>query len=189
MKDNPEMSVMEKVFFKPPNIIPWGCSILFLCLGIFLLFFNNDQEVKVLPKISRILVEKGQRKMTAYYGDNSFKEYKIALGSQPEGPKLQQGDGKTPEGLYKIIYKNKTSKFHLSLKISYPNENDVKQAISRNVDPGNDIMIHGLCKGLGSIGTIHLMRDWTLGCIAVTNPEIEEIFAATSIGTPVEIRP
>jgi murein L,D-transpeptidase YafK len=153
------------------------------------LFFNNYQKEKVLSNISHILVEKDQRKMTVYYGDNSFKEYKIALGSQPKGPKRQQGDSKTPEGLYKIMHKNKASKFHLSLKVSYPNENDVKQAISRNVDPGNDIMIHGLGKGLGWIGAMHVMRDWTQGCIAVTNPEIEEIFAATSIGIPVEIRP
>lgn len=168
---------------------PWGWKIIFLCILLFFLFFYNNQTSKPLPTITHILIEKSRHKMTVYHGNYPLKEYRIALGAQPIGPKQYQGDGKTPEGLYKIIAKNAKSKFHLSLKISYPNEKDVKQASSKNTPLGNDIMIHGLGKSFGWVGKMHVIMDWTKGCIAVTNPEIEEIYTATSLGTPVEIRP
>lgn len=150
---------------------------------------RNEEFKEKIPSITYILVEKSRRKMSVYHGDQFIKEYRIALGAQPIGPKQKQGDRKTPEGLYNIIAKNANSKFHLSLKISYPNEKDTQQALAQKASCGNDIMIHGLGKGFGWLGNAHVLKDWTLGCIAVTNLEIEEIFAATPIGTPVEIRP
>ncbi|WP_052046204.1 L,D-transpeptidase family protein [Candidatus Paracaedibacter symbiosus] len=127
--------------------------------------------------------------MTVYHGDNPLKTYKIALGFSPEGHKRQVGDGKTPEGTYRIEFKNKNSQFHRSLKISYPSLTDARSAKQRGVRPGNDIMIHGLGKGFAFLGKIHFLKDWTRGCIAVTNQEIEEIYASTQPGTTVKIVP
>lgn len=170
--------------------MPWGWNIIFiLALALTWLYFSTQETKKPLPQITHILVEKSQRKMTVYNGENLLKEYRIALGFQPKGPKQIQNDGKTPEGNYKIIAKNERSKFHLSLKISYPSEQDLRKSAAKKLPPGNDIMIHGLGRGFGWIGWLHTLRDWTRGCIAVTNSEIEEIFAATSVGTPIEIRP
>ena len=127
--------------------------------------------------------------MSVYHQDNLLKTYKIALGFSPSGAKEKEGDGKTPEGIYFISHKNNKSRFHLSLKISYPNEKDLKNAKQKNFSAGDNIMIHGLSPSTNWIGELYTQKDWTLGCIAVTNPEIEEIFSATSVGTKVEIRP
>ncbi|MBX9804284.1 MAG: L,D-transpeptidase family protein [Alphaproteobacteria bacterium] len=187
---NLKLTKNSKVSFDHPfNFsVPWGWSVLFI-LSLIGLYYYNQAPSKPLPSITRILVEKHAQKMTVYQGDTPLRDYRIALGSQPKGPKVSQGDGRTPEGHYKIIAKNGSSKFHLSLKLSYPNEKDLKQAIANNVPPGNDIMIHGLGKGFEWVGRFHAFSNWTRGCIAVTNPEIEEIYAATSIGTPVDIKP
>lgn len=165
--------------------------ILFILLLVIvgLLYLFKEPTPKILPLINRIVIEKQQRKMIVYHQNQPIKEYKIVLGSQPIGPKERQGDGKTPEGTYKIVSKNVHSRFHRSLKISYPNNDDQKRALKNHVSCGNDIMIHGIQNGLGWIGRAHLFIDWTKGCIAVTNPEIDEIFKSTPIGTPVEIRP
>jgi murein L,D-transpeptidase YafK len=105
------------------------------------------------------------------------------------GYKQREGDGRTPEGRYAIDFKNPRSRFHLALRISYPDASDRDSARRRGVPPGGDIMIHGLPNGLGWLGKYHLWRDWTDGCIAVTNGQIEEIWASVDVGTPVEIRP
>ena len=118
-----------------------------------------------------------------------LRTYKIALGANPAGHKTQSGDEKTPEGAYSISAKNPKSRFHLSLRISYPNAADVAQAQERGVDPGGDIMIHGMRNGLGWIGSWHLkLGDWTNGCIAVTDTEIEEIWDMVDVGTSIDIR-
>jgi murein L,D-transpeptidase YafK len=107
----------------------------------------------------------------------------------PVGPKRCQGDNRTPEGTYRISGRNRHSSYHRSLRISYPDEGDRKRARALGCSPGGDIMIHGLPNGRGAIGALHRMYDWTAGCIAVTNPEIEEIWAAVPDGTEIEIRP
>lgn len=122
-------------------------------------------------------------------GFKILREYKISLGRNPLGSKEQQGDNKTPEGSYVITRRNSNSSFYLSLEISYPNEKDKYRAKIKRIHPGNNIMIHGILNGLGWIGKIHLLRDWTKGCIAITNTEIKEIFDATIVGTPVMIYP
>jgi murein L,D-transpeptidase YafK len=137
----------------------------------------------------RILVEKAERRLTLLRKDEVLKIYEIALGPSPEGPKEREGDGKTPEGIYRISGRNPNSRYHRSLRISYPGPQDVARAKAAGVSPGGDIMIHGLMNGLGWIGSFHTSSDWTEGCIAVTNQEIEEIWRVVRDGTPVEIRP
>ncbi len=119
----------------------------------------------------------------------SYREYRIALGDAPIGHKKQQGDEKTPEGLYTINYRNPQSSYHLSLHITYPNEKDKESARRRGVSPGGDIFIHGSPNGFGLLGTAFSTTDWTDGCIAVTNKEIEEIWKLVRNGTPIEILP
>ncbi|MGD9592314.1 MAG: murein L,D-transpeptidase family protein [Candidatus Berkiella sp.] len=140
-------------------------------------------------QIDTILVEKHKRIMTVLHKDKVIKTYKIALGFSPEGHKAQEGDGKTPEGTYFIVGKNPQSKFHLSLKISYPSVEQIKSAKTKGINPGGNIMIHGLAPHLEKNGKWHAMRDWTLGCIAVTNDEIEELFKIAQVGTKVIISP
>ena len=136
-----------------------------------------------------ILIEKKVRILTLYSKGHKIKSYKISLGGSPEGPKVKEGDNKTPEGVYTIDSKNFNSGYHRSLHISYPNLIDIQRAKSMGVSPGGNIMIHGMKNGLGWIGRFHTFIDWTKGCIAVTNDEIDEIWELVPIGTKVEIRP
>ena len=150
-----------------------------------------QKEVFALRKepADKILIEKKERRLTLISKDKALKAYKIALGGNPNGPKERQGDNKTPEGTYIIDSINKDSLYHLSLRISYPNEKDKKRAKELGVSPGGDIMIHGIKKGLSWVGDFHTDVDWTEGCIAVTDEEIEEIARLAPNGTIVEIRP
>jgi murein L,D-transpeptidase YafK len=136
-----------------------------------------------------IVVDKSDRVLTLFRGGRALKSYRIALGSDPIGPKQQEGDGRTPEGRYTIDARRRDSAFHRALHVSYPNALDRKAARRRGVSPGGDIMIHGLPNGMGGLGSLHRLRDSTRGCIAVTNEEIEEIWRAVPDGTPIEIRP
>ena len=137
----------------------------------------------------RILIEKTQRRLILISKGEVLKIYKIALGGNPNGPKERQGDNKTPEGTYFIDSRNKDSNYHLSLHLSYPNERDKKRANELGVSPGGNIMIHGIKNGFSWAGDFHSESDWTKGCIAVTDQEIEEIGKLAQNGTVVEIRP
>jgi len=137
----------------------------------------------------RVLIEKKERRLTLFSKGEAIRIYKIALGGNPVGPKERQGDNKTPEGTYTIESRNSYSDYHLSLRLSYPNEKDKRHAKALGVSPGGDIMIHGIKNGLSWVGGFHTGIDWTEGCIAVTNEEMEEIARLTPNGTPVEIRP
>lgn len=139
-------------------------------------------------RADRLLVEKAARKLTLFRDGEVLRRYAVALGSSPVGDKAREGDGRTPEGMYVIDFKNAKSAFHLSLRISYPDASDRAAARGRGVQPGGEIMIHGLPNGLAMLGPLHRMMDWTDGCIAVTNGEIEEIWAMTDVGTEIEIR-
>ncbi len=136
----------------------------------------------------KILIEKKERRLTLLLKDKVLKKYRIALGGDPNGPKEREGDNKTPEGIYSIDSRNSKSRYHLSLHISYPNKEDKKRAKELGVSPGGDIMIHGMKTGFSDIGELHAL-DWTKGCIAVTDEEIEEIDKLVPNGTIVEIRP
>ena len=137
----------------------------------------------------KVLIEKKERRLTLLSEGEVIKTYKIALGGDPIGPKERQGDNKTPEGTYIIDGRNNNSEYHLSLRISYPNEKDKMRAKELGVSPGGDIMIHGIKNGLSWIGALHAGIDWTKGCIAVTDQEMEEIYKLVPDGTVVEIRP
>jgi murein L,D-transpeptidase YafK len=113
--------------------------------------------------------------------------YSVALGKNPSGQKSKAGDYRTPEGLYHIDARNPNSRFHLALHVSYPNADDVARARARGISTGGDIMIHGLPNGQGTAGVTHRNYDWTNGCVAVTDQEIEEIWNAVPVGTPIRI--
>lgn len=136
-----------------------------------------------------IVVRKAKREMLLLREGRPLRTYSIALGRTPIGPKRRQGDGKTPEGEYTITGRNKNSSYHRSLRISYPSAEDHTRARRAGVSPGGDIMIHGLPNGLGRLGAAHRQNDWTEGCIAVTNHEIEEIWRLVPNGTPIRIEP
>ncbi len=139
-------------------------------------------------KVDRVVVEKSKRMLFLYQGGQLLKSYSISLGRNPVGHKSQEGDRRTPEGVYLIDRHKEGSAFHRALHVSYPSSHDREVAVARNVSPGGDIMIHGMHNGLGWIGKLHRVVNWTAGCIAVTNSEIEEIWSAVPDGTPIEIR-
>ena len=118
-----------------------------------------------------------------------IKTYNVALGGDPVGPKRRQGDHKTPEGNYVLDSRNPRSQFYKSIHISYPNADDRAAARLKGVSPGGDVFVQGLPKGYGWVGASHRLKDWTDGCVAVTNQEIDEIWQAVPDGTPIEIRP
>lgn len=136
------------------------------------------------PKVTSIQVHKGARKMYLLHNSKVLKQYDVSLGFQPVGHKQFEGDGKTPEGLYYISHHNPKSRYHLSLGISYPNEQDRAYASSMGRPPGGDIMIHGRTKYKGINE-----GDWTAGCIAVRDKEIEEVYAMVTQYTPIFILP
>ena len=160
---------------------------------IFLLFaiFGCNSNSSPLPQdihADQILVVKSQHSMTLLANGKVLKTYKVALGRGDGKGKQREGDHETPEGHYIIDNRNAHSHFHRALHISYPNLDDRKSAQTAGVSPGGQIMIHGIQNGLGWIGSLHHEIDWTDGCIAVTNAEIEEVWNLVPLGTPIEIR-
>jgi murein L,D-transpeptidase YafK len=150
---------------------------------------ENNPSVRSLAKADKVLVEKRIRRLSLYSKGRVIKTYRISLGRNPVGPKMRQGDNRTPEGIYKIDYRNGKSRYHRALHITYPNPADRARARKLKVSPGGDIMIHGIGKKFGCVGPLHRFVDWTRGCIAVTNPEIEEIWKLVPNGVRVEIVP
>jgi len=137
----------------------------------------------------RVLVCKKDRTLALTRDGKILKTYKVALGGEPVGAKARQGDHKTPEGIYVLDFRNAHSQFYKSIHISYPNAHDREQARQMGVSPGGDVFVHGLPRGYGFVGAAHRLHDWTDGCIAVTNAEMDEIWRAVPDGTPIEIRP
>jgi murein L,D-transpeptidase YafK len=142
-------------------------------------------RVSSISRVDRIVVKKGERKLYLMRGDEPFRTYKIALGYQPVGHKQRKGDGRTPEGIYYLDWRNERSGYRKALHISYPNSQDRLRAFHKGDDPGGMIMIHGQPTGRGE----HRTGDWTFGCIAVSDLAIDEIWSYTSVGTRVEILP
>jgi murein L,D-transpeptidase YafK len=140
-------------------------------------------------KVDLIVVEKSAHTMTLISRGNALKTYHVALSTVPVGAKERAGDHKVPEGKYTIDEKKPTSRFHLALHVSYPNAADRARAKKMGTDPGGEIEIHGLENKYAWLGSLHREKDWTDGCIAVTNAEIEEIYPIVVGGTAVEIRP
>jgi murein L,D-transpeptidase YafK len=150
------------------------------------------QSVKQLDKstiINKIIVEKGKRRMHIYSNGKLIKTYKISIGKSPIGAKENEGDKKTPEGLYIINDKNPNSAYYKNLGISYPNEQDIIKSNKKGKKPGGQIKIHGIKNSFFWIGKLHLIIDWTDGCIAVSNDEMDELYDIVKIGTQIEIKP
>jgi murein L,D-transpeptidase YafK len=139
--------------------------------------------------IDSIAIHKGTRQLFVFSKEQLMKTYNVALGVNPVGKKEVEGDNKTPEGLYNINRKNPFSTYHKSLGISYPNAEDKEHARELGQNPGGDIMIHGLMKHMNNPGKLHIKSNWTAGCIAVTDEEIDELFQQIKVGTPVFIEP
>ena len=137
------------------------------------------------PAVTQIVVNKGARRMHLLHGTTVLKSYDIDLGNEPTGAKRYSGDGRTPEGIYFIDRFNPRSAYHLSVGVSYPDVNDKLRAQLVGMDPGGDIFIHGK----GPYGKAANRKDWTAGCIAVEDEEIEEIYAMLTTGVPIVINP
>jgi murein L,D-transpeptidase YafK len=158
-------------------------------LAIVLVLGLHCAAAAAPSQADKIIILKSAHSMTLLNGGKVLKTYKVALGSVPVGPKRVEGDHKTPEGDYLIDAKNAHSQFHLSLHISYPSAADQQRARNLGARPGGAIMIHGLAAPFAYLGPLHRQTDWTDGCVAVTNAEIEEIWKLVPVGTRVEIRP
>jgi murein L,D-transpeptidase YafK len=162
------------------------CTIFLSVLAVLSL---AEQPVVPDTKADRVLVFKKQRVLELMDHGKTLKTYKVALGGEPVGPKVQQGDHRTPEGIYVLDHRNVRSQFYKSIHISYPNAKDRTHAAKLHVSTGGDIFLHGLPNGYGWIGSGHRAKDWTDGCIAVTNEEMDEIWRIVPDSTPIEIRP
>lgn len=151
-----------------------------------------QQPEKPLPagaKADLVVIRKAERRLDLYRGERLLKSYPISLGRNPVGRKRQEGDGRTPEGEYRLDDRKSDSAFHRALHISYPAPTDTESARARGVSPGGFVMIHGMKNGLGWLGRLHLAIDWTDGCVAVTNLQIEEISRAVPDGTKILLKP
>jgi len=137
----------------------------------------------------RVVVLKKERTLQLMSQGKVIKTYKVALGGDPVGAKTRQGDHKTPEGVYVLDSRNAHSQYYKSIHISYPSARDRAAARAKGVSPGGDVFVHGLPNGYAWVGAGHRAKDWTDGCIAVTDQEIDEIWLAVADGTPIEIRP
>jgi murein L,D-transpeptidase YafK len=153
------------------------------------IWMTPQSDSQTFVRADRVIVLKKQRTLELLSHGEVIKTYKVALGGDPVGPKTRQGDQKTPEGIYVLDFRNAHSQFYKSIHISYPNEHDRTAARLQGVSPGGDGFLHGLPNGYGAIGSAHRLRDWTDGCIAVTNEEIDEIWKAVLDGTQIEIKP
>jgi len=157
--------------------------------GPFLLEAVQFQALPAGVTVDRIVIRKGERSLTVFQNGVGLKTYKVALGRVPEGPKRFEGDGRTPEGRYIIDSRKSDSAFHLALHLSYPNAADRAFAEGQGREAGGRIMIHGVRNGLGFLGPLHRLVDWTNGCVAVTNREIDELWRVVRDGTPLELEP
>jgi murein L,D-transpeptidase YafK len=149
----------------------------------------RNAAIKKSLKAERIVIEKSKHLMTVYALNKPIATFQIALGQEPVGPKTCAGDNRTPEGIYTVTDHKADSNFYLALRLSYPSPKDITNAKKLNCKPGNNIMIHGLPKRFIKLGRAHREVDWTHGCIAVNNQEMDQLWTMVSKGTTVEIRP
>ena len=160
-----------------------GLGVWLLCAAV------SAQTTDKALRADQVVVLKKERSLQLLRQGNVIKTYKVALGADPVGPKQRQGDHKTPEGVYLLDSRNPHSQFYKSIHISYPSMRERAAARQKGVSPGGDLFVHGLPKDYGWVGSAHRVKDWTDGCIAVTNQEMDEIWVAVRDGTPIEIRP
>jgi murein L,D-transpeptidase YafK len=169
------------------KIASWTFNCLVIALVIY--YFIPEKKLPANIKIEKLIVYKSKRELQAYSNNLLIKTYTIALGRNPIGAKEVEGDKKTPEGAYFINTKNPHSDYHKNLGISYPNPQDIENAKKIGKSTGGDIKIHSLKNGRGYIAKFQRWYDWTAGCIALTDDELDELYEVVDIGTPIEIRP
>jgi murein L,D-transpeptidase YafK len=153
------------------------------------LLFSNGGHANLPATVDRLVVFKSERKLIAVKSGRVIKTYRVALGQSPVGTKRCRGDNRTPEGEYYVTHRVPGSRYFLALHLSYPSHADVVLARNAGCEPGGSIEIHGLAPEFGWMGHRHLERDWTNGCIAVTNEEMKELYRSIAVGTVVEIYP
>ena len=163
--------------------------VLLTLVGLSVYYFYPEKKLPNDVQIDNIVVYKSKRQLLVYSDGQLLKIYKISLGKQPIGAKEFEGDKKIPEGIYFINDKNPNSSYHKNLGISYPDKDDIENAKQLGKPAGGDIKIHGLRNNMGFIGKFHRWFDWTLGCIAVTDEEIDELYDAVKVGACIEIKP
>jgi len=169
-------------------ILKIALIVCFVCfVSLFLYFVLPERKLPAGSKVDKILVEKSKRQMSVYVNGQKLKTYSISLGFRPKGKKRFEGDGRTPEGVYSIVSKNPNSIAHKSLGISYPNNADRQFAARYGKSAGGSIMIHGMMNGMGYWGKFHRFIDWTAGCVALTNKEMDDLFQHVNVGCEVEI--
>lgn len=161
----------------------------FLAVAILLTFWPVAVAQNSSFSVDRLVVYKRERKLVLFSHGKEVRSYKVALGGEPVGPKSRQGDHRTPEGVYVLDSRNPSSHFYKAFHISYPNAKDIAAARKLGVSPGGDIMLHGLPKEYAWVGKGHALHDWTDGCVAVTDEEMDEIWKLVRVGTPIEIKP
>ncbi len=144
---------------------------------------------EALPMADRVVVVKSERRLYLMRGGVPYRSFKVWLGLAPKGHKEQEGDFRTPEGLYRLDAKNSQSEYFLSIHVSYPSRDDMERARRSHVEPGGAIMIHGLPNTLKHPAEYYFRNDWTNGCIALTNDDMLEVWLLTRVDTPIEIRP
>jgi len=162
---------------------------LFLIAALFVYYFFPEAALPANSRIDKIIVYKAKREMEVFSAGKLLKTYTISLGGEPEGDKQFQGDKRTPEGNYFIDGKNPNSVCYKNLGISYPSEQDKAEAKKLGKPAGGDIKIHGMWNGWGLVGKFHRWMDWTAGCIAVTDEEMDELYESVEEGVEIEIRP
>lgn len=158
----------------------WMCGLLIL---LMLAACQHDDTAEV----TLVKVDKSERRLYLMHQNQVLHEFPIALGGNPEGHKQQEGDNRTPEGRYLLDYKKEDSSFYRAIHISYPNEQDKAAARALGVSPGGLIMIHGQPNWLGWLAPVTQQFDWTEGCIALTNAQMDIVMKLTKVGTPIEI--
>ena len=164
-------------------------GLIFLLFGLLAYYFFPEKKLDTTKKIDKIFVVKHKRQLTVYSNGEALKTYSISLGGAPKGKKEFEGDQKTPEGIYTINDRNPNSDYHLNIAVSYPNEADSLHALKFGKSAGGEIKIHGLPNGYGFIGKFQRFKDWTAGCMALTDSEIEELFNNVPMGTEIQIVP
>lgn len=156
-----------------------------IALSLFVFFVA---DASAATRADKVLVMKHERRLVILRNGVILKSYKVSIGRNP-GRKIRRGDNRTPEGIYRIDRRNPGSRFYKALHISYPNASDIDTALKSGAPPGEEISIHGLPRGFEDLGTSHAVRNWTKGCIAVSNAEMDELWQLVPDGTPVEIIP
>lgn len=158
-----------------------------LLIASLLLFFS--QVVWAEPAVTLVRVVKSDHKLQLFAADKLLHEFSVVFGANPKGHKMQEGDERTPEGSYTLDYKKPDSAFYKAIHISYPNAKDIASAKARGVKPGGQIMIHGQKNGLGWLSFISQHFNWTNGCVALSNSDMDIVWSLVRPGTPIEILP